>query len=357
LIPLIRFFSQPGLQHVITLGDTFFYVNIFYYLCIFYYLIDFIESECAYTYNPRAYFRDKDMVSKEKMRLDVKWATRQRLQYIEIMAYYTGIITRSEVAKAFGMSDAAATKDLKLYSDLAPDNLIYKHTVFGFVPSEGFREVFADLSPAAVLPMIAANLAATGGPYDDDSIYGVTVETLPTPNRLPDKAVLAQILRAIKAHTKLEAVYYSLSDRDNRDPRILEPHSLVNTGLRWHVRAYSEDTYDFRDFVLSRFVEAKKLEDTAESSAQYDDDWSEVVTLRLTPHPKLDTQKRMSLMIDYRGDNELIELTVRRALIGYVLQRLSVDTTADHSLNPSAYQLILVNRDEIEPFASWAFHD
>jgi len=296
------------------------------------------------------------MVAKEKMRLDVKWATRQRLQYIEIMAFYTGVVTRSDVARAFGISDAAATKDLKLYGDLAPDNLIYKHNVFGFVPAESFSAVFADLEPANVLPLIAANLTTAGGPSEAPSVYGITVETLPTPNRLPDKTVVAQILRAIKAKTRLEAVYYSLSDRDNRDPRILEPHSLVNTGLRWHVRAYNEDTYDFRDFVLSRFVDARKLEEPADSSMHYDDDWMEEVTLQLTPHPKLDPQKRMSLMIDYRGQDELIELTVRRALIGYALQHLSVDTTADHSLNPNAYQLALANRDEIEPFAAWVFH-
>ncbi|MEJ2391748.1 MAG: WYL domain-containing protein [Gammaproteobacteria bacterium] len=296
------------------------------------------------------------MVSKEKMRLDIKWASRQRLQFIEIMAYYTGLVTRSDVVRAFGISDAAATKDLKLYGDLAPDNLIYRHNQFGFVPAEGFREVFSDLDPATVLPLIAANLASAGGPYESTSIYGVSVETLPLPNRLPDKAVLAQILRAIKARSKLEAVYYSLSDRDNRDPRLLEPHSLVNTGLRWHVRAYSEDTYDFRDFVLSRFVEARKLDEAADSSIQYDDDWTEFVTLQLAPHPKLDPQKRMSLMIDYRGNDDRIELTVRRALIGYVLQRLTVDTSPDLSLNPQAYQLALINRDEIEPFAAWAFH-
>jgi hypothetical protein len=38
-----------------------------------------------------------------------------------------------------------------------------------------------------------------------------------------------------------------------------------------------------------------------------------------------------------------------------VLQRLNVDTTPDHALNPNAYQLMLLNRDEIEPFAAWAF--
>jgi len=297
------------------------------------------------------------MVSNEKMRLDVKWASRQRLAYIETMAYYTGVVTRSDVARAFGISDAAATKDLKLYGDLAPENLVYRHGVFGFVPTEGFREVFADLNPAGVLPLISSNLAAAGGPYGQDLIYGVGVETLPNLIRLPDKSVLAQILRAIKASSKLEAVYYSLSERDNRDPRILEPHTLVNTGLRWHVRAYSEDTYDFRDFVLSRFVEARKLDSPAESNAQYDDDWTETLVLKLTPHPRLDPQKRMSLMIDYRGEDECIELTVRRALIAYVLQRLGVDTSADHSRNPNAYQLALLNREEIEPFAGWVFQD
>lgn len=295
------------------------------------------------------------MVSKEKMRLDVKWATRQRLQYIEIMAYYTGLVTRSDVAIAFGISDAAATKDLKLYGDLAPDNLLYKHNVFGFVPGEGFSEVFADLSPAAVLPLIAANLAASAGPYASQPVYGVSVENLPLPHRLPDKNVLAQIIRAIKGCNKLGAIYYSLSDRDSHTPRIIEPHALVNTGQRWHVRAYNEATYDFRDFVLSRFVEAQRLDETAESSAHYDDDWTEMVTLQLAPHPKLDERKRASLLIDYKAANNIIELQVRRALIGYVLQQLAVDTSVAYTMNPQAKPLIVLNRDEIEPFAGWAF--
>lgn len=287
---------------------------------------------------------------------NIKWATRQRLQYIEIMAFYTGVITRSDVARAFGISDAAATKDLKLYGDMAPNNLHYRHNVFGFVPNDAFEPLFTDLSPSKVLPMIAANLAASSGPYGDEVIYGIPVETLPLPNRLPDRNVLAQIIRSIRNHNKLRVSYHSLSGRDNIRDRILEPHSLVNTGLRWHVRAYNEETYDFRDFVLSRFEDAQMLEEAAESSVQYDDDWMEAVTLKLAPHPGLSDQKRMSLLIDYRCEGDLIKLQVRRALIGYVLQRLTVDTTEDHRMNPDAHQLIVLNRDEIEPFASWAFH-
>jgi hypothetical protein len=289
------------------------------------------------------------------MRLDLKWATRQRLQYIEIMAFYTGVVSRSDVARAFGISDPAATKDLKLYSDLAPGNLIYTQSVFGFVPGPDFSAAFTDLSPAAVLPVIAANLAVAGGPYGQEPIYGLPTVSLPLPARLPNARVLAQITRAIHGHRKLRVSYRSLSDRDSPPSRILEPHALVDSGLRWHVRAYSEDTCDFRDFVLSRFVAAECLDELADSSAEYDEDWVESLTLKLGPHTGLDAQKRQSLLLDYGAAGEVIEVEVRRALVGYVLQRLGVDTTKDHALDPQAYQLMLLNRDEIEPFAAWAF--
>lgn len=289
------------------------------------------------------------------MHLDVKWATRQRLQYIEVMAYYTGVVSRSDVARAFGISDPAATKDLKLYSELAPGNLVYTQSVFGFVPSADFTPVFADLAPAAVLPMLAANLAVAGGPYGAAPIYGLPVERLPLPSRLPAKEVLAGITRAIHGRRKLRVSYRSLSDRAPPESRILEPHALVDTGLRWHVRAYSADTCDFRDFVLSRFAAAECLDDPAESDAEYDEDWVETVRLKLAPHAGLKGQKRQNLLWDYGAADGVVEVEVRRALIGYVLQRLGVDTTKDHTLNPQAYQLMLVNRDEIEPFAAWAF--
>ena len=229
-----------------------------------------------------------------KMLNDVKWGTRQRLQHIEIMAYYTGVITRSDLARAFGISDAAATKDLKLYSELAPDNLIYRHSVFGFVPGDNFQPQFSELAPHEILPMIAANLATTSGPYGDQPLYGIPAESLPLPSRLPTREVLAQILRAIKQGRKLQVSYHSLSDRAGTQESVLEPHALVNTGLRWHLRAYNEETYDFRDFVLSRFTSAQILPEAAESSAQYDDDWSELVTLQLGPHPQLSAKARPS---------------------------------------------------------------
>ncbi|MEQ1662639.1 MAG: WYL domain-containing protein [Thiobacillus sp.] len=296
------------------------------------------------------------MISKEKMRLDVKWATRQRLQYIELMAWYAGVVTRSDVAKAFGQSDPAATKDLKLYSDLIPGNLRYQHSVFGFVPDASFSPAFSDLTPAAALPILAANLAVANGPYGHALIYGVPTAALPLPVRLPDPLTLAHITRAIYGRRQLRVHYRSLSGRDPAPARLIEPHTLVNTGLRWHVRAYSHDTFDFRDFVLSRFEAAECQEMLAESGLPYDDDWVETVALRLAPHVGLDAARQANLRLDYGAGSEgVIDLQVRRALLGYVLQQLNVDTTTDHARNPEACQLMLMNRDEVEPFAAWAF--
>ncbi len=295
------------------------------------------------------------MATHFKTAADIKRNTRQRLQYIEIMAFYTGVVTRSDVAKSFGISDPAATKDLKLYSELAPDNLSYRHQVFGFVPTDNFQAMFADLSPEVVLPMIASNLAVVAEPIEEQPIYSIAVETLPLPVRLPSKEVLAPIIQALKQGKQLRASYKSMSEREDIQDRLIEPHALVNTGLRWHVRAYCQQSYEFRDFVLSRFVESERLDLAAESSPIYDDDWTEAITLKLSPHPQLSESKRNSLLTDYDATDDVIELDIRRALVGYSLHRLSVDTSIDHSLNPNAYQLVLLNRDEIEPFAGWAF--
>ncbi len=295
------------------------------------------------------------MAKRGKMFDEVKWAQRQRLQFIEIHAFYTGAVSRSDVASAFAISDAAATKDLKFYNDAVPGNLVYQHTVFGFVPTAQFEPVFADLSPEKVLPVIEANLTGVERPGSGAPLFSIPVADLNLPRRLPDKRVLAPITRAIVQRKKLKVSYRSLSEKTSDENRVIEPHALVNTGYRWHVRAYNEASFDFRDFVLSRFASAELLTAAAESAASYDDDWVEPITVRLAPHPGLSEAHQRSLLLDYGSETQEIELTIRRALLGYLLQQLSVDTTEDFRLNPRRYQLVVTNRDEIEPFASWAF--
>lgn len=50
---------------------------------------------------------------------------------------------------------------------------------------------------------------------------------------------------------RLETEYVSFNT-PNVKLRLIAPHPLVYTGMRWRVRAYCEKNGQYRDFVLSR---------------------------------------------------------------------------------------------------------
>ena len=50
---------------------------------------------------------------------------RERLFYIDFLAFFTGQVTRKDLVVRFGISEPAATKDLSLYAELAPNMLSY----------------------------------------------------------------------------------------------------------------------------------------------------------------------------------------------------------------------------------------
>lgn len=282
----------------------------------------------------------------------LKWVVRQRLQFIEFTAFYIGFIGRTALARAFAMSEAAATKDLRLYNDLAPGNLVYSQKVFGFVPSDSFRPVVADLAAAKALPLLEMGLFGQTVPGGD--ALAIPVSSIALPARLPSEQVLAQVTRAIHQSRKLRLQYHSLRPGSDSSARIIEPHALVNSGLRWHVRAYNARDFDFRDFVLSRVSAARCLDEAAESASEYDEDWVEQLELQLAPHPGLDDGQRAGLLLDYGARDDQLRISLRRALVGYALQQLAVDTTRDHGLPPRRYPLVLLNREEVESFAAWA---
>lgn len=43
--------------------------------------------------------------------------------------------------------------------------------------------------------------------------------------------------------------------------RLIAPHTLIYTGMRWHVRACCEKNRQYRDFVLSRLRGVPELLD------------------------------------------------------------------------------------------------
>lgn len=158
------------------------------------------------------------------------------------------------------------------------------------------------------------------------------------------------LVQAIRQHERLEVDYGAVSNPDNGG-RIIVPIRFVNTGRRWHLRAWCEKARDYRDFVLSRFhgipsVEGKTLGDLPSDIA-----WHTELTLRIKPDPRLSEAQQAALIHDYGMHNGELQLPTRAALAHYLLHELQINIKMLDG-NPAAQQLILVNQEEIKP---WLF--
>lgn len=78
-----------------------------------------------------------------------------------------------------------------------------------------------------------------------------------------------------------------------------------------------------------------------EEMAVADEQWARIVDMELVPHPGLLWPKAVEA--DYGMVDGVLRLKARAALAGYVLRRWSVDSTPDHSLDPTNHQLWLAN--------------
>ena len=139
-------------------------------------------------------------------------------------------------------------------------------------------------------------------------------------------------------------------DNPDREGRIIVPHTLVYTGLRWHVRAWCEKHQAYRDFVLSRFRDIPDIMDESEHGIDGDSDWHTMVTIRLVPDDRLSPAQREVVEVDYGMEDGALVVNTRARLVPYVLKLLHVDAGA--AANPKAQQIMVENREELAP---WLF--
>ena len=122
------------------------------------------------------------------------------------------------------------------------------------------------------------------------------------------------------------------------------PHSIVDNGLRWHVRAFDRKSQSFRDFVLTRISKVTLKEAGKESEqAPADQEWQRRIPLQLVPHPK-NVKHGTAIEMDYGMENSQLLINVRAAMAGYLLRRWNVDCTERGGLKGAEYQLWLQNR-------------
>tara|TARA_Y100001951_G_scaffold28298_1_gene22099 strand:- start:6189 stop:7061 length:873 start_codon:yes stop_codon:yes gene_type:complete len=280
----------------------------------------------------------------------IRWDLALRYRLIETIAWWEGRLTTGHLMQSFGISRQQASKDINTYlNEHAPKNLTYDRHLKGYKPTKGFQPLFIDGSASAYLHLLDQNRVRAPHIEGLALAYAHT-EVLQVPDRSIRPEVLRPILQACREGLRLESEYVSLANPEV-EIRVMAPHTLVYTGMRWHVRAYCEKNREYRDFVLSRFRGEPDLMDTSEHTREHDEAWNTPVTVLIEPDARLSPAQKAIIEVDFGMVEGQLPVETRGALVQYVLQRFGIDPNTVQA-NAAAQQLQVGN---LQALKGWLY--
>ncbi len=279
-----------------------------------------------------------------------RWDLLLRYRYIETIALWEGRLTTRHLCDTFGIGRQQASKDINTYlREVGVGNLEYDKYLKGYKPTPQFKPQVTQGLADEYLHLMARNNELMNV-FESLSLNVSNVEVLSHPVRDVKPEVLRPIMQAARQQKRLDCDYVSLNHPD-REGRIIVPHTLVYTGLRWHVRAWCEKNGEYRDFVLSRFRDIPEIMDESEHGVQGDDEWNSQVSIRVTADPRLSVEQREVVEMDYGMSDGALCINTRGKLVPYALKLLHINPKELRD-DPTAQQIVVANRDELEP---WLF--
>ncbi|MCF6434518.1 WYL domain-containing protein [Pseudoalteromonas sp. MMG022] len=251
-------------------------------------------------------------------------------RYLEALLFWEGQIQTGVFQSKFGLSRPSASKYLNRFIDEQALDVYYNESekthclATPFTPkliSESFTEYTQRVIDAHLHSFERSPLAV-----------------LPVPHRKLEPQLLRPILTACRKQSALDIRYQSIKHNGETE-RIIRPHSLVNTGLRYHLRAYCEASNSFRDFSLSRILSAEPdYRCKAQKGIQEDTLWQTPVELVIMPDPRLSLYAQQVIARDFNMQNQQATITTNAALINYLISILRLDF--QHP-NPEAQQIVI----------------
>lgn len=237
------------------------------------------------------------------------YSAKERLLYLERVAYWRGWVRRSDVAERFGVSIPQASADLAAYLKANPEGLSYNASTKRY---EGAANMRCRLGT----PDLADGLAVLSGIADS-----VNRAHIDLPSRTADPAVLRDTVRATARSVPIGIYYFSVhSDRESW--RTIVPRAFAHDGYRWHIRAWCMEDSSFKDFVVGRITRTRPSDETIVPPS--DREWETWVTVRFRPHRALGEAQRKAIEHDFAMKRGVCSLKVRKAMLGYTLAYLGV---------------------------------
>lgn len=263
--------------------------------------------------------------------------------FIEMLAIWEGYVNSADLVSQFSLSQIHAKRTLTEYKEVYPGNLEYSDSERKFTISDNFcahtpinYDYFTWLTTKQLI--------------EESKPASLNIAVINADKRYISPTIMRLITQAIRKRQRLEIDYVSLSTPVS-EGRVIQPHSLVKTAQRWHVRAYDESRSAFRDFVISRFRGLPETCGPATHTVNDDEAWISEETLIFVPDSRLSHEQKKIVEEDYGMQDGKLSVTCKAALIQYLLDEMQIKTKF-HDANPAAQQLVLSNFDTVK---QWLF--
>ncbi|MGR5538046.1 helix-turn-helix transcriptional regulator [Vibrio campbellii] len=275
----------------------------------------------------------------------IRWDLLFRYRMIEVIALWEGRLTTNHLIKSFGIGRQQASKDINTYlTDIAPGNLVYDKQLKGYKPSDSFSPQVTKGHADEYLHILSRSEDMTITFKELDMGFESVSMIRPITRNISPQ-VLRPLVQAIRENKRVDISYTSLKDGIEVE-RIISPHTLVCTPLRWHVRAYCEHANDYRDFVLSRIHGIPDVNDSSVHGKHNDTLWNTDVNVELVPDARFDEKQKSVIEKDYGMIDGSLSIATNASLIRYVLDTYNIDIHVQKS-NPQGQQIVVGNMNEL----------
>jgi len=245
------------------------------------------------------------------------WGARERLLYLERLAYWRGWVRRGDLSEKFGISIPQASADIAEYLKRNVPALRYDLSQKRYVANPGMTPVFerGGLDEAV-------QLLVSGGA---EVAHVDRVARIDLPHRHASPEVVRDLVRAVFAVALIDLYYYSVNS-GTEGWRTVSPHAFAHDGYRWHVRAWCHEDSVYKDFVLGRIAQVRASDRNSDSRPP-DAEWLEFVNVRFRAHRGLSAVQREALERDFAMKEGVAVVRVRKAMLLYTLVYLGLDNS------------------------------
>jgi len=276
----------------------------------------------------------------------------ERFEYIETALFWGKGVTAGDLRETFHLSRQTAQSVIDRYRRAHPDAMAYDASRKCHRPTNLFVPRYISSEVIRFLDYLRGETLV--GYFREEAewshleVHDVDRLLQPRLPLEPARTVVRGLLERRAVQMDYRKKNLSLSERIDR---IISPNHLVFADGRYHVRAYCHVRNAYLDFVLTRVVEARLLDDSQTEwvSDRFDEDWQTFLELSFEPHPSLPESVREAIL--QRFDSEEAGETGRRrvrcraSLAFYVTRRLA------ESIDPKYGTPLwrLVSREKVSP--------